>query len=282
MLNKKIKKTNLVSIIVVSYKNAPVLELCVNSILKEARELRKTHDLKMEVLIIDSEASEKTRDIAKKFSQKKKPVRYFPFEENTGFSKAVNKGVVESRGDFLLILNYDIILTEGSLVKMIEVIKKDKKIGILGPRLLNFDGSPQSSAFHFYTPLLILYRRTPLGRTPWGRRKLNDFIIKFDKDQEKPVKIDGWLMGSALLIRRENLEKVGMMDERYFMYFEDVDWCRRFKEKGLKVIYYPGASLFHYHGKGSATRHLWDILFNKMTIIHIKSAFKYFWKFGKK
>ena len=276
------KKAESISIIVVSYHNAPVLELCINSILKERRELRRKQDLKMEVLVIDSEASEKTRDIAKKFTLQRKPVRYFPFTENTGFSRAVNKGIKESRGDFLLILNYDIILTEGALLRMVEVIKNDKKIGIMGPKLLNFDGSPQSSAFHFYTPLVILYRRTPLGKTPWGKKKLSDFIISLDKETEKPIAIDGWLMGSALMLRRDNLEKVGVMDERYFMYFEDVDWCRRFQEKGFKVIYFPGASLFHYHGKKSATRHFWEVFFNKMTLVHIESAVKYFWKFRKK
>ncbi len=276
------KDGSLLSVVVVSFKNAPVLELCIDSIIKESKNLLEKAKMSLEVLVVDSEKTEKTRDVAKKFVLRGDPVRYFPFDYNTGFSKSVNKGISESRGDFLLILNYDIILTEGALFKMVEIVKKDKKIGILGPRLLNFDGSPQSSAFHFYTPSVIIYRRTPLGRTAWGKKKLNDFIIQMDGKKDKPVSINGWLMGSALMLRKDNLDKVGAMDERYFMYFEDVDWCRRFKEKGYKIVYFPGASLFHYHGKQSATKHLWEALLNKMTLVHIESAVKYFWKFRKK
>jgi N-acetylglucosaminyl-diphospho-decaprenol L-rhamnosyltransferase len=179
-----------------------------------------------------------------------------------------------------LILNSDIILTEGSLKKMLEHLKSNPKVGILGPKLLNFDGTPQASAFHFYTPLIILYRRTLLGKTPWGKKKLADFVINLES-KTKPVSIDGWLMGSALMLRRDNLEKVGLMDERYFMYFEDVDWCRRFKEQGFDIVYFPKVTLFHYHGKQSTLRHFWEVIFNKFTVIHITSAIKYFWKFRK-
>ena len=89
-------------------------------------------------------------------------------------------------------------------------------------------------------------------------------------------------MGSALLLRRDNLEKIGPMDDRYFMYFEDVDWCRRFIDAGYEVVYFPKSALFHYHGKQSATRHFWDALFNRMTLIHIQSAVQYFMKFRGK
>jgi len=272
----------MLSVVVVSFQNAPVLELCLDSILLEGKNIWKKQRVSLEVIVIDSMAGEKTRDVVKKFILDDHPVKYFPFKENSGFSRAVNKGIKESRGDYLLILNYDIILTEGALGKMLDFLRKDKKVGILGPKLLNFDGSPQPSAFHFYTPLIILYRRTILGRTKWGKKKLREFIIKVpDDNKEKPVSIDGWLMGSALMLRRDNLEKVGLMDERYFMYFEDVDWCRRFKQKGLKIVYFPSVSLFHYHGKQSATRHFWEALLNRMTIVHIESAIKYFWKFRK-
>lgn len=274
------KKPDL-SIIVVSYQNAPVLELCLKSIIEETERLEKKFSLKSEVIVVDSNAGEKTRDTVKKFILEGYPITYCPFTENTGFSRAVNRGIRESKGKNLFILNYDIIITRGSLGKMLRFINDSPRVGILGPKLLNFDGSPQISAFHFYTPSIILCRRTLLGKTPWGKKKLAEFVINLEAETE-PVSIDGWLMGSALMLRRDNLEKVGLMDERYFMYFEDVDWCRRFREKGMDIVYFPPAALFHYHGKQSATVHFWDAIFNKMTAVHITSALKYFWKFRKK
>jgi len=266
------------SLIVVSYQNAPVLDLCLKSIIEETANLNKKEGIRSEVIVVDSEAGEKTRDIVKKYILDNHPITYCPFATNTGFSRSVNKGIKESRGKYLFILNYDIIITQGSLGKMIQYLKENPRVGILGPKLLNFDGSPQNSAFHFYTPLVILYRRTILGKTPWGKKKLQDFVIDLQSKKE-PVSIDGWLMGSAHMLRRDNLDKIGLMDERYFMYFEDVDWCRRFLAKGLEIVYFPKAALFHYHGKQSATRHFWEAIFNKMTVVHIVSAIKYFWKF---
>lgn len=283
-MSKKIKKThNLdISFIVVSFKNAAILDLCVKSILEEVSGSGKDKKIRGEVLIVDSMAGEKTRDVAKKYILDRKPVRYFPFRENSGFSRAVNKGIEKSRGKLLFILNSDIILTEKSLRPMMEYAQSHKKTGILGPKLLNFDGSPQPSAFHFYTPEIILYRRTFLGKTGFGRRKLKEFVINTSRVKSKPFSINGWLMGSALLLRRDNLEKIGPMDDRYFMYFEDVDWCRRFIDAGYEVVYFPKSALFHYHGKQSATRYFWDALFNRMTLIHIQSAVQYFMKFRGK
>lgn len=280
--SKKIRSRSNVdlSIIVTSYQNAAVLDLCLKSIIDETKKWRG-NGYKSEVIIVDGEAGEKTRDVAKKYILDNKSIVYCPFSENIGFPKLVNKGIEESRGRYILILNSDIILTGGSLKKMLRYLKENPKVGILGPKLLNFDGSPQDSAFHFYSPSIILYRRTFLGKTPWGKKKLQNFVINM-KSNTEPTAFDGWLMGSALMLRRDNLEKVGLMDERYFMYFEDVDWCRRFKEKGYKIVYFPKTTLFHYHGKQSATRHFWEVIFNKMTVVHITSAIKYFWKFRKK
>lgn len=276
---KKINSSDL-SIIVTSYKNAAVLDLCLKSIMEEIKRITKKNNFKGEVIIVDSEAGEKTRDVAKKYILESHSVIYCPYSDNIGFPKLVNRGLRESRGKYILVLNSDIILTKGSLEKMLNYIKEHPRVGILGPKLLNFDGSPQTSAFHFYTPLIILYRRTLLGKTPWGKKTLANFVIDL-KSKTQPVSINGWLMGSALMVRRDNFAKVGPMDERYFMYFEDVDWSRRFKEKGFDILYFPQATLFHYHGKQSTTRHFWEVLFNKFTLIHITSAVKYFWKFRK-
>ena len=279
-LPKNSRRSIDLSVIVASFHNAAMLELCLKSISEETRRLKRRR-IRCEIIVVDSQAEEKTRDVVKKFILDGKLTCYYPFRKNVGFAKLINRGIKLSRGKFLLFLNADIIIIKNTFWKMIEYLGNNPQIGILGPRLLNFDGSPQPSAFHFYTPSVILYRRTLLGKTPWGKRKLQEFIIDLSREKA-PISINGWLMGSALMLRRDNLEKVGPMDERYFMYFEDVDWCRRFKEAGYQIVYFPQAELFHYHGKQSATRHFWEALFNPMTLINIKSALKYFWKFRER
>ena len=111
------------------------------------------------------------------------------------------------------------------------------------------------------------------------KKELDRFLMK-DKLHSKDSYWEAdWIMGSAMLVSRKALEKVGRMDKRFFMYMEDVDWCWRFWQKGFQVIYYPKAEVFHYHGKQSAGRNFFgDLLFNKYTHIHIASGIKFFWK----
>ena len=126
-----------------------------------------------------------------------------------------------------------------------------------------------------------MLRRTVLGRTPWGKRHIDWFLMR-DKDPALSRRV-GWIMGSAMFVRREAAREVGLMDERFFMYMEDVDWCRRFWEKGWEVAYVPEAKLYHYHGKGSAKGGVLRSLFaNRLTWYHITSAAKYFLKYQGK
>ena len=208
-------------------------------------------------------------------------VVFFAFKQNVGFQALLKKGMEASSGKFMLLLNGDIIVTPDSLTRMLELLKNDPTIGMVGPKLLNFNGSLQYSCFRFYHPITIVYRRTFLGKLPFAKKHLDWFLMKeFNHDQKREV---DWLMGSALMISRGALQKVGYMDEQFFMYMEDVDWCRRFWENGYKVIYYPEAQMHHYHGKGSAKGGvIKSLLFNRMTWIHISSAVKYFKKYWSK
>jgi len=149
---------------------------------------------------------------------------------------------------------------------------------LIGPQLLNFNGSVQESCFCFYRPLTILYRRTWLGKTKKGKADLDRFLMKdFDRQTTRPV---DWLLGAALMVRASALKQIGPMDERFFLYFEDVDWCRRFQADGWGVVYFPEAKMHHYHGRTSKkSGGIRDIFFNKYTWIHLASAVKYFWKY---
>ncbi len=270
MTDDRKNKNPELSVIITSYKNPAVLRLCLESI-------KKNIFLKdYEILVLDSATEEDTEMMMRESFPE---IRFFSHFENLGFAKLVNRGLEKAKGDFLLILNADIIIEKKSADILIDYLKSNLTVGIIGPKLLNFDGRVQPSRFRFYTPLIILFRRTPLGRLGFAKKKIDKFLYK-NADPDKPQEVD-WIMGSAMMTRRETARKIGPMEENFgFMYFEDVDWCRRFWEGGFKVVFYPYVKMFHYHGKGSASSGaLKAVVFNRLTREHIKSALKYFWKY---
>lgn len=259
------------SIIVTHYKTPELLRLCLQS-LREA-----VQNIESEIFVLDSSSDEETEAVIKdKFPE----VIFAPFRENTGYAKIVNVGLARARGEFLLILNADIIVAGGAPQKMIDFLAANPRVGLAGPQLLNFSGNIQDSCFRFYRVVTIFCRRTFLGKMAWGRKELNRFAMK-DFDRRSVKEVD-WILGAAMMTRRQALVDVGMMDERFFLYFEDTDWCRRFWEKDWKVFYLPGAKMHHYHGRASKRAGvLGDILFNKYSWIHLASAIKYFWKWRR-
>lgn len=259
----------MLSIIIVNYKTPALLKLCIKSILSSS-----ITEKPYELIVIDSATQEESEELIRfDFPD----IVFLPFEENIGYAKAVNAGIKIAKGDPILILNPDIIATKDSIRKMVEFIENNPRVGILAPQLINFNGTRQDSCFRFYKPSTILYRRTFLKHLPLAKKNLNEFLVK-DYDHKAPRRVD-WIMGSAMMISRTALKKVGPMDERFFMYFEDVDWCRRFWQTGFKVIYFPYAKMYHYHQRSSAAHGILGI-FNKATRIHIHSAIKYFQKYG--
>jgi GT2 family glycosyltransferase len=115
----------------------------------------------------------------------------------------------------------------------------------------------------------------------FAKKHLDWFTMK-NFDHQAVTEVD-WIMGSSLLASRRAIDKVGLMDERFKLYFEDTDWCRRFWENDYKVIYLPEAQMYHYHGRGSKNKSVLTSLFsNRLTWLHIASAVKYFWKYAGK
>lgn len=258
------------SIIIVNYKNPPLLRLCLSSLKRVLSE-----NFKHEISVVDIASTPETRNIVKEFPG----VNMLPFKDNIGYTKGVNEGIKASSGNYVLILNPDIVPMTSSIEKLVSCLVANTDVGLAGPRLLNFDGSCQNSCFRYYTPLTILCRRSPLGRTPLGKKILNKFMMA-DKKLDEPTETE-WLMGSAVIISREAIKKVGLMDEKFFLYMSDVDWARRFWENGFKVVYYPESKMHHYHKRGSKGQFgLLDIFLNKQSRLHLVDALKYFYKYG--
>lgn len=260
------------SIIINSYKNPELLKLCIDSI------KNNVENVEYEIIVADSATEEDTEMMMR---EEYLDIKFFPFKKNVGFQALLKKGIKESQGKYLLLLNGDILVTKRSVEKLFDFIRNNPEVGIAGPKLLNFNGNLQFSCFRFYRPITIIYRRTFLKKFKFAQKHLDWFLMK-DYNHKYPKEVD-WLMGSALITSKSAVKRVGLMDPNFFMYMEDVDWCRRFWENGLGVIYYPYAKMHHYHGKGSAKGGFFrSLLLNKLTWIHIISAMKYFKKYYKK
>lgn len=231
-------------------------------------------DFKYEIIVVDISSSVETRNVISEFSE----VKAVCFKENIGYTRGVNEGIKNSSGKAVFIINPDIIPLKSSIEKMAEYIYKDPEVGLLGPQLLNFDGSIQNSSFDFYGPMTVVYRRTFLGGLPWAKKELSRFLMT-NKDKTKKLEA-GWLMGSALMATKEAIRNIGNMDEGLFLYMSEVDWARRFWENGYKVVYFPEAKMYHYHRRGSKGKlDAFDII-KKETRWHIIDAIKYFRKHG--
>ncbi len=258
------------SVIIVNYKTPSLLRQCIKSIQKNP----PSHDY--DIIVVDNNSEDETIDmIEEEFPQ----VIVIANDENLGFPKAVNQGIRKSQSDYILLLNPDITVLKDSLNQMLEYMDKNESIAASGAQLINPNGSIQYSCFKWYTsPRVVLYRRTPFGKLTGKQKLIDDFLMK-DWDHRESREV-AWILGSCMMVRRKAIDHVGLMDERFFMYMEDVDWCRRFWQKGWKVYYYPHVQMVHYYARASAKESsIFLSMFNKQTRIHINSAVKYFLKY---
>lgn len=263
-----------ISIAVLSYRSPELLKLSLNAIQRSL----VGGVFSYEILVVDSATEEDTEMLLR---EEFPDVRFFPHQKNVGFRALVNTAISMAKGETFFLMNADVLLTPGIIEKATTYLADHPDVGLIGPKQLYFDGTLQATCFHFYRPQTILYRRTWLKYAPFAQKHLAWFTME-DFDHQSPRTVD-WLMGSVLITRRTHVKKVGLMDDRFFMYMEDVDWCRRFWEAGLKVVYYPEITVYHYLGKGSARGGLLrSLLFNRLTWYHITSGIKYFAKYWGK
>ncbi len=226
-----------------------------------------------EILVVDNASKDGSAEMVRTAFP---TVRLHAQKHNRGFAAGTNAGMNAARGKYLLIVNPDIVVEKGGVERLIDFAETNTHVALVGPKLVNPDGSIQDSCYNFPTLTTPAYRRTILGRLPHARRALHHFLIRdFDRSHGRPVP---WLLGACLLARRTAVDHVGPMDERYFLYYEDIDWSRRFWQAGYTVWYEPSAILTHFHQRISAeTRGIASVT-SRFTRIHIASALKYFWK----
>lgn len=256
------------SIIIVNYNTAALTKACIESLLTQ----RFSGEL--EIIVVDNASSDESVALLRSDFPE---VTVITHQRNFGLAVGVNRGLRSATGEYILILNPDIVVLPDALSTIVRYLDRHSDVGMVGGQLLYPNGRVQVSHYRFYRPMTIVYRRTQLGKTSSGEREIDRFLMR-DYDRREARDVD-WLMGACLAVRAEAVRKVGGMDERFFLYFEDVDWCRRFWQAGWRVVYLPTAQFSHYHQRSSEQGGILGIFFNYAVRAHIASAFKYFWKY---
>ena len=230
-----------------------------------------------EIIIVDNNPSFGMKKI---LDRQFPSVRYLTLEKNVGFGAAMNVGIGAAKGKYILIFNPDIIVGAGSLEALCVFMDTHPSVGIVGPKLLNPDGTLQYSCYRIPTIFTPAYRRTFLQNFSFGKREIESYLMINDSHNET-MDVDS-LIGAALFSRRQTLERIGFFDERFFMYYEDNDLCRRVWEAGESVVYLPEAKMVHFHRRASADGTFFQQILSRFTWIQIASALKYFWKYRGK
>ncbi|MCL4532265.1 MAG: glycosyltransferase family 2 protein, partial [Actinobacteria bacterium] len=204
----------------------------------------------MEVLVVDNASTDGSADmVTSRFPQ----VRLIASSENLGFATANNLAIQEARGKYLMLLNPDAEPVGAVLPLMVEFAEEHPQVAVVGPQLLNPDGTIQSSRRRFPTRATAFLESTVLQRWMPNHPALRRYYL-LDRTDEETQEVD-WLVGACLMVRASAVEAVGTLDEGFFMYSEEMDWCRRFALAGWKTVYLSTAKVIH-HGGGSSEQDL--------------------------
>jgi len=238
---------NKIDIVIVTYKSYEYLERCIASIYGDASSRRFIQD----IIVVDNDSSDTYWKSPPKIFEK---VAVLKSEKNLGFARGINVGIKKGLSPYILLLNPDTIILGNMIARSVAFMDQHPRVGIMGPRILNRDGSVQGSARGFPTPFTGLFGRSTLltkwfPKNPLTRRN----VLTTKSDGITPMEVD-WVSGACMVVRRKALDDVGHMDERFFMYWEDADWCKRMWQSRWKVIYFPRAAVVHYVGVSSGKR----------------------------
>lgn len=260
------------SIIVVNYNQKYFPRLCTEAI------KRSKVNFNYEIVFVDNNSQDESITYLRQQAEKKN-ITLIESPDNLGYGKGNNLGVKNCHGEYLLIMNPDIIVEEDSIQRMVDYMEKNPQVGVMGPKLTYPDGKVQESCRRNMTFFDLIVKRTFLQKIPTFKKRLKKYLMEdFDHNQEREVDL---LCGACYIFPRKAYEKVGGFDKRYFLFMEDFDICREIKKAGYKVTYYPVINVLHNHKRLSGGS-LSKLLFKKIFWIHVSSAVKYFFKWGLK
>ncbi len=230
------------SVIIVNWNTKKLLENCLTSIYKFTKRVN------FEVIVVDNNST----DGSQKMVENKFPkVKLVANKNNLGFAKANNTGFRLAKGKYILLLNSDTYLIENSLQKLVEFAANQENLGGFAPQLLNSDKSIQQSIGFFPNLPQVFFWMSFIDDLPFGHL-LKPYHVDHDSFYKTEQHID-WATGAAFMLPKKVIEKAGELDEKIFMYGEDVEWCYRIKQAGFQIIYGPVTKIVHI-GRGSSGR----------------------------
>ena len=226
------------SVVIVNFNTRDELRDCLNSVLAE------THPA--EVIVVDNASSDGSVEMLHgEFPN----LRLIRNSENFGFAKASNQGIKVSTGRYVILLNPDCTVRPGAFSELVHFGDGNPGVGIFGLKILNPDGTVFESCRRFPTLAAGIFRNAILARLFPNNPYIKEYLMA-DWDHSEVAEVD-WVSGAALVARRETLDQIGLLDERFFMYCEDVDIAYRAKQAGWKVMYFPGATVVHLRARSS-------------------------------
>lgn len=253
-----------VSAIVVSFHGRKFLADCLSTL--KADLARISH----EIIVVDNGSTDGSIDIIRQVAPEAHLIKH---GTNLGFARGVNAGIEAARGQYLWILNQDLRVRRGCLKALLDRLMQDEQIGMIGPKYVGFDGVLQYSARALPRYRYVMYKAVLLDRFFPAHREFGGWKMTwFDHETEMEVEQP---MGAAMLVPRSVIERVGLLDESFPIFFNDVDFCRRLGDAGYKLLYYPKAVIEHFVG-GSTRRQP-----TRMVIESHRSLYRYLKKYAR-
>jgi len=235
-------------IIIVNYKTVELTIECLESIAKEHALLD------LNVIVVDNNSQDGSFEKLS-FAVRSKGWRYWVSVKSSGYNGGFSYGnniairaFFNSKDipDYVYLINPDAYVTSKAILKLVDFMEKNSTVGIVGSRIVNLDGIAQHSSFQFHSWLTELNRGFSLGVLSKALRRW----VKLQEIPENSVRTD-WVSGASMMIRKSVLEKIGLFDEGYFMYFEETDFCLRASRVGFECWYFPESEVVHHEGKSS-------------------------------
>jgi GT2 family glycosyltransferase len=223
------------TVVIVSFNARDDLARCLNSL--RAAPPALAH----EIVVVDNGSSDGSVEAASAVAG----VRLIALPVNRGFSAANNAGIRASRGELVLLLNSDTIVPPGAIDGLVAALRRTPDAAAAGPRLVDADGEPELSFGDMVAPLAEWRQKRLLAAAARGDRGARATIAA----RTSVARFPDWVSGACLLVRRADADAVGLLDERYFMYLEDVDFCAALRARGRRILFVPEVTVTHLRGR---------------------------------
>jgi len=228
-----------ISVIILSYNTLDITKTCLGKLKIAIKHFEKTTKKKVETIVVDNASIDSSAQALSKY----KWLTLIKSTENLGFARANNLAMRQAKGDYFLLLNSDVFVTKDTLVKAYDYVL-NKKTDVLGCKLAYKDSRLQPSAGFIPSPTNILFWMFGIDKLPIVKDIVKPFHPNHESFFDKDRKV-GWIMGAFMFLRREVFLRTGGFDDNYFMYTEEVEWCKRIADTGFKIVYTPSFSIVH-------------------------------------